>query len=192
MNDVKKVLLRSLVSGLVTLASALPAAGAGSGPLNTPLVPFTNGTLGRHIWTVPGALKKNGFVTEVSCTNLDAPGTTADIGVEFFDNNGTLLNDISVVPGSGCNGAVLGVPAGNTRTIANSGTAQLHEDCIISMAAFDTGAARIVSTTSKIACTAVILDSRNSVLDPNTQLVTGRSPAVTTLKVIKRNKQFGD
>jgi len=80
MNYVTK-LLSGVVAGLVMVASALPAAAAGNGPLNTPLDAFTDGTPGRYLWTVPGVIKKNGFVTEFMCTNLDAPGTVANIGV---------------------------------------------------------------------------------------------------------------
>src|SRR5437867_958226 len=81
----KKILLPGLVGGLVVLASAMPAGAAGDGPLNTPLAPFTDGSLGKYLWTVPGVIKKQGFVTDFTCTNLDAPGTAADIGVEIFD-----------------------------------------------------------------------------------------------------------
>src|SRR5215470_6489888 len=119
MRDWKKMLLPGLV-GLVLNASALPAGAAGDGPINTPLAPFTDGSLGKYLWTVPGVIKKNGFVTEFTCTNLDAPGTAADIGVEIFDETGTQLNNISVAAAPGaCNGAMLGVPAGHTVTIAS-------------------------------------------------------------------------
>ncbi len=101
MNYEKKLLLSGLLCGLVIFASSMPAAGAGNGPVFTPLVPFPDGTVGRHIWTVPGVIKKNGWVTEFLCTSLDHPGTTAQIGVEIFDNTGTPLNNISVVPAPG-------------------------------------------------------------------------------------------
>src|SRR6059036_1301711 len=88
-------LLSGVVAGLVVVATALPAVAAGSGPLNTPLDSFTDGTIGRYLWTVPGVIKKNGFITEFMCTNLDAPGSVANIGVEIFDNTGTQLNNIN-------------------------------------------------------------------------------------------------
>ena len=185
-------LLSGVVAGLVMVASALPAAAAGNGPLNTPLDPFTDGALARYLWTVPGVIKKNGFVTEFMCTNLDAPGTMANIGVEVFDNTGTQLNNINVPPpAGGCNGAMLGVPAGQTVTIANGATKQLHEDCIIGIGAFDNGSARIVSTSSKIVCNALVADSENLVVN-SMGMTTGVSPAVSSLKVIKRSKQLGD
>jgi hypothetical protein len=188
----KKVLLPGLVGGLAVMASAVPAGAAGDGPINTPLAPFTDGSLGKYLWTVPGVVKKQGFVTEVTCTNLDAPGTTADIGVEIFDETGTQLNNISVAPAPGaCNGAMLGVPAGHTVTIASGATAQFHEDCIIAIAAGSTGSARVLSTSSKIMCTALIADSKNVVLTSG-GFPTGVSPAVASLKMIRRNKQQGD
>jgi len=97
------------------------------------------------------------------CTSLDVPGTTIDVGVEVFDNNGTLLNTIGVTPPAGaCNGAILNVAAGTTVTISTGGTAQMHEDCKLGIAAFDNGSARIVSTSSKIVCTALVIDARTS------------------------------
>ena len=188
----KKSLLPGLVGGLVMLASAMPAGAAGDGPLNTPLSAFTDGSLGKYLWTVTGVIKKNGFVTEFTCTNLDAPGTLADIGVEVFDHTGTRLNDVSVAPApGGCNGAMLGVPAGSTVTIASGNTAQFHEDCIIAIPAGATGSARIFSTSSKITCGALIADSKNVVVT-SSGAPTGVSPAVAGLKMIRKSKQQGD
>ena len=187
----KKSLLPGLVGGLVMMASVTPAGAAGDGPVNTPLSAFTDGSLGKYLWTVPGVIKKQGFVTDFTCTNLDAPGTAADIGVEIFDETGTRLNDVSAVPPSRCNGAMLGVPAGHTVTISNGATAQFHEDCIIAIAGGTSGSARILSTSSKISCSALIADSKNVVLTTG-GFPTGVSPAVAGLKMIRRNKQQGD
>ena len=188
----KKVLLPGLVGGLVMVASALPAGAAGDGPLNTPLAPFTDGSLGKYLWTVPGVVKKQGFVTDFTCTNLDAPGTLADIGVEIFDETGTQLNNVSVAPALGaCNGAMLGVPAGHTVTFSNGATAQFHEDCIIAIASGTSGSARILSTSSKIVCGALRADSKNVVLTSG-GAPTGVSPSVAPLKLIRKSKQQGD
>jgi len=183
---------KSLLTGLVMVASAMPAAAAGDGPVNTPLSAFTDGSLGKYLWTVPGVIKKQGFVTDVTCTNLDAPGTVADIGVEIFDETGTRLNDVSVAPApGGCNGAMLGVPAGHTVTISNGATVQFHEDCIIAVAGGTSGSARILSTSSKIVCSALIADSKNVVLTTGGS-PTGVSPSVAALKLIRKTKQQGD
>ena len=185
-------LLSGVVAGLVVVATALPAVAAGSGPLNTPLDSFTDGTIGRYLWTVPGVIKKNGFITEFMCTNLDAPGSVANIGVEIFDNTGTQLNNInSPPPAGGCNGAILSVPAGSTVTISNGATVQFHEDCIMGIPAFDNGSARIVSTSSKIVCNALVADSKNVVVN-SSGVTTGVSPSVSSLRMIKRGKQLGD
>jgi len=185
-------LLSGVVAGLAVVATTIPAVAAGSGPLNTPLDSFTDGTIGKYLWTVVGVVKKNGFVTEFMCTNLDAPGGMANIGVEIFDNTGTQLNNISSPPpAGGCNGALLNVPAGNTVTFSNGATVQFHEDCIMGIAAFDNGSARIVSTSSKIVCNALVADSKNVVVN-SSGVTTGVSPAVSSLKMIKRSKQLGD
>ena len=181
-----------LLGGLAVMVSALPAGAAGDGPLNTPLSPFTDGSLAKYLWTVTGVLKKQGFVTDVTCTNLDVPGTVADIGVEIFDETGTQLNNINVAPAPGnCNGAMLGVPAGHTVTISNGATVQFHEDCIIAIAGGTSGSARILSTSSKIACSAMIADSKNVVLTTG-GFPTGGSPSVAPLKLIRKGKQQGD
>lgn len=180
---------------VMLVVSALCAAGAslaraGNGPLNTPVTPFLSGRLGRHVWTVSGALKRNGMVTSVSCTSLDPAGVTADIGVEFFDGSGTQLNSVSTDLSPNCNGGVLGVAAGSSVTIANGATAQFHEDCVVGLGTF-AGSARIVSTSTKIACTAQIEDSKSVILDTAGN-PTGRTPAVSKLTLTKRNKQLGD
>jgi len=190
------------ICGLLVAVSRMPAIAAGNGPLGTPLSSFTDGTIPRHVYTVPGVLKKNGFVTEFLCTNLSPVGAPANIGVEVFDNTGTQLNSVSATPAPGStpvprtcddsgNGAVLNVMPGSTVTIATGGTAQMHEDCKMTMASFDNGSARIVSTASRVACSAFVIDSKNVIVD-STGMVTGRSPSAVSLKVIKKNKQLGD
>jgi len=175
----------------MVLASGSTAVWAADGPLNTPVGTFLDGRLGRHVWTVAGALKRQGMVTSISCTSLEALGVNADIGVEFFDGAGTQLNNVATDLGAGvCNGGIVGVPPGNSVTIASGGTAQFHEDCIVGVGTF-AGSARILSTSSKIACTAQIEDSKSVILDALGN-PTGRTPAVTRLTLIKRNKQAGD
>ena len=182
----------AVLCAVIGLCLAVPASSrAGDGPLNTPVGTFTDGKVGKHVWTVAGAMKKLGIVTSISCTSLEAPGIVADIGVEFFDGTGTSLNDVTMAPAPGaCNGSVLIVLAGSSVTIANGGTAQFHEDCIVASGTF-AGSARIVSTSSKIACTAQIEDSKSVILDALGN-PTGRTPAVSKLTLIKRNKQAGD
>ena len=169
---------------------------AGAGPLNTALVPFTDGKTGRNVWLVPGVVKHNNMSTDIRCTSLESPGINIDIGVEVFDHDGTQLNAIdgSIAPaGSPCpTGAILGVPAGNTVTIGLTGTAQLHEDCKITVGTVEQGSARIVSTSTKISCDAFALDDKHAVADPATQCSTCPPPTITSLKVIKPKKQLGD
>ena len=170
---------------LAALTSTLAASGAGAET-------FTDGATAFHVWTVPGAVKRNGLASEIVCTNIGSGPT--DIGVRFLDATGTALNDFGVPPpaGSTCNGAVLGVPAFGSVSIANSATAQLHEDCVVTMAAVLNGAAKIFSSSKTIACTAFLLDRDHAVEDPVSGLPTGVSPTVATLKVMKARKQNGD
>ena len=182
--------ISSAVLAFVLVASAAPA-GAGNGPLYTPLAAFTDGKTGRHLWTVAGVTKRLGIVTAISCTSLDVPGASADIGVEFFDEAGTQLNTVGTpaAPGA-CNGSLLDVAAGSSVTIANGGTAQFHEDCIVGTGTFS-GSARIVSTSSKVICNAQLEDSKSVILDASGN-PTGRTPAMSKLALVRRNKQAGD
>ena len=134
-------------------------------------------------------IKKNDFTTEFLCTNLDAPGVNANIGVEVFNQTGTQLNSVSTAPTAGTcdNGAALSVAPGSTVTIATGGTVQMHEDCKINILAFDNGSARILSTAGKIACSALVIDSKSVV-----NATAGTSPSAVSLKVIKGNKQKGE
>ena len=152
---------------------------------------FTNGATAFHLWTVPGVVKRNGMVTEIICTNIGpAP---AHIGVQFLDESGGALNDFGVPPAAGaCNGSVLDVPIYGTASIANSGTTQLHEDCIVTSPSVLNGAAKIYSSSKTIACSAVALDRDHAVEDPASGLPTGVSPTVVGLKVVKARKQNGD
>ena len=153
---------------------------------------FTDGATAFHLLTVPSAVKRNGLVTEIVCTNIGLG--PVDIGVRFFDASGTALNDFGAPPpaGSTCNGATLGVPPFGSVSIANSATAQLHEDCVVSMAAVLNGAAKIFASSKTINCTALLLDRDHAVEDPASGLPTGVSPTVVTLKVMKAHKQNGD
>jgi len=171
------------------------AHAAGAGPLNTALKAFTSSNTGKIVWIVPGVIKHNNMSTDFLCTSLEAPGVNADIGVEVFDIDGTQLNAVDgsiAIPTSTCpTGAVLNVPSGSTVTIGLTGTAQLHEDCKIGLGAVSQGSARIVSTSSKVFCDAITLDSKHQVADP-ALCSTCPPPPVASLKVMKPKKQSGD
>lgn len=189
-NSAERFML-GIVCSLILIAGLAPRARAGDGPFYTPLNTFSDGTASKQFYIAIGVVSRKGFDTYFQCTNLDAPGTSAHIGVEVFDQTGTRLNDISSPPPSGCNGAVLSVPAGSTRTFATDSTLQLHEDCKISITSFESGSARIVSSGGRLACTAMVIDAINAVEDPP-GTVTGKSPSAVAIKLIKKNKQAGD
>ena len=175
------------------LAAPAAANAAGAGPINTPLVAFTDGKPARQVWTVPGTVKKDNMSTDFICTSLEAPGIMADIGVEFFDDTGTQLNNVGDTSACATNDFPAGfrnVPSGSTIVIGITGTAQLLENCVFGLGAFE-GSARIVSTSSKISCNALLLDTKHKVYDPAI-CPNCPSPSVTSLKVIRAKKQSGD
>lgn len=179
------------VSSFCRPVAALALAASVISPSPARAEQFTDGSTAFHLWTVPGVVRRNGLVTEVLCTNIGlAP---VNIGVRFFDQQGSPINDFGAPPAPGaCNGSMLGVPSYGTVSIANSGTAQLHEDCIVSMGALLNGSAKIFSNGKTIACSAFALDRDNAIEDPVSGLPTGVSPTIATLKVVKSRKQNGD
>jgi len=187
------VVIRTLLSGAIVLAASTRVA-AGDGLLNTPLKPFVDGKLGRHVWTVPGVIKRGNFSTDFMCTSLEAPGVVIDIGVEIFDNLGNQMNDIGAglacAAGAG-NGSILDVLPGSTVTIGTSATNQVHEDCALGIGLVANGSARIISSSTRIACNAVVVDSKHVVYDPATG-ITLPPPPLASLHVIKSRKQLGD
>lgn len=128
-------------------------------------VPLIGGTIrARHVYTIPG-IRVNPLVgTSVVCTSLEKSNDIA-MAVEVFNLNGTLLNDVTQ-PGA-LNGQVVDVPPGATRAFEilddNGDLASIVGDAFVSnVGNVPHGSARVLSTSSKIACVAAFLDRVNS------------------------------
>ena len=148
---------------------------AGPNPSDTPLPNFSDGSSALHVYTAVGVIKNNSLETAFICTNLDT--VPVHIGVEVFDKDGVLGNSIALG-----NGQILNVAVGATRTIATSGLAVLtHDHLITGLLSLRNGSGRVVATSKTIACTAVVVDEVNEVVDPLLCLLGGACPPPPTL-----------
>ena len=143
---------------LCTLAG-IPSLTLG-GMLDTPLPTFSDGKAAQRVGLVPTVVKNNNLETVFICTNLDS--VPIHIGVEVFDKTGALGNSIAAG-----NGELLNVGVGATVTIGTSGTALLTEDeTITTLPNLRNGSGRIVATSPRVACIAMLVDERHEIEDP--------------------------
>ncbi len=158
---------------LATLALALPAL---AGPSNTPL-PLLRGRKGaKHVFTVPGVLHTGSLDTIFTCLVLDKKG--ADWGVEIFDGSGTLENDVGAA-----NNGTGGLGDGEANSVSTGSLASIDPGDVITGLGNSTQArsARIVATSTKLSCSATVLDP------------SGNPPTVAyQLPVIRKTNQKGD
>ena len=183
--------LAKAATGVPLLALALTyATWAQAGPTDTPLPTFSNGGAAVHVYTAVGVIKNNNLETIFICTNLDTG--PRNVGVETFDKNGALANSIDVPPPpvgpcvsptGGCGGEFLNLAVGATATIGTSGTAVLTEDVtILGLPTLNNGSGRVVATTKKIACTAMLVDEVHAIEDPPS---TAPPPTAVDLPLIR-------
>jgi hypothetical protein len=168
----------------------LIASAARAGVSNSPLPRFSDSSQSKWVYTVTGVTANRGnagpqLETAIICTNLET-SKSAHIGVEFFGKNGgNPLNNVTAK-----NGEVLNVPPGATRTFATHNATSLMEDerDFIGNATetdptiIEQGSARIISTSTKLLCTAFLIDNNENVGENN----------MAQLNIIKKNVQKGD
>ncbi len=147
------VVLDDTVSPPVALTALGPAAqpAAGAMPPSLALPQFSNGHAATHSLLFPGLAKRGRVQTVVFCTSLAA--ANIDLGLEVLGPDGVVLSSIA-----GDNGAVLSVAPGATVTFGTTGTAAFWETEVIVTAGVAQGAARVVSTSGEVLCSAVVLD----------------------------------
>lgn len=161
---------------------ATAAASVRAGVIDSPLPNLQTGQVTRHVFTVPGVMKNNNLETEFICTSLETLSTIR-IGVEIFSAaGGAPLNDVNEGVGDGAQD----IGPGGTLSIGTGNTLGIHEDEVISITALPAGSvkngsARIVATSTKIACNAFLTDDTS---DPPVSMM--------PLKVIAKRRQNGD
>ena len=177
--------IAAFVSGLFVLTTlgAVPAARAGIG--DSPLPSFSDNTPSVTVLRVPGVINRTGTATVFLCSSVDS--ANVHIGVEVFDDAGVLQNDVHAGAG-----AVLNVAPGATVTISTSGTGAFLESAIVTVSAFFAqGSARVVASSSKVHCNAMVTDDAQppspappvslSTLGEGTQLLAGAVPSTQPL-----------
>lgn len=153
---------------------ALSTSGALAQSFGDTAAPLLNGdTKSTLVYTFPGVLNIGTLATVVSCTSIEKEGG-ADVtfGVEFWSNGG-LVNDLTTGTG------VESLTPGDTDNIATQATVALPEENVAT-GAITVGAGRIFASSTKIICTAFLVDAANS--PPN---------LISVLPVFKKTKQLG-
>lgn len=143
--------MRRVLRSLVPLAALFGASGASAGIADTPLPRFADGSASRVITAITGVVKRTRLQTDFVCTSFAA--NPVHVGVEIFDQNGALQNDV----GAGV-GAVLNVAPGQTITLGTSATAAYLETAVIPLATGSQGSARVVATDDAVRCNVMLLD----------------------------------
>lgn len=138
-----------LLTALAVGVSAPPAASAGIA--DSPLPQFADGKPSVVVLAVSGVVKKDRLQTDFQCTVLDS--VAVDVAVEIFGPDGTLQNDVQAG-----NGALLNVAPGQTVTFGTTGTVAYLESAVITLAAVSQGSARVVASSDRVSCNAVVLD----------------------------------
>lgn len=156
---------------------ALTATGAVAGPGDSPVPSISGSAATRVLFLVPGVIKNNGIETAIMCTSLDT--TPATLAFEVFaPEGGAPLNNVATPTLNG----TLPLPVGATVTISTGSSVGLHEDLAITgLTNVKNGAARILSTSTRVVCTAILVEKLGTT--PNT---------IATLKIFARRKQNGD
>jgi len=140
--------------------------GEGMGPTVTdPLPQFSDGKASVHVMSVAPVLKRGQLQTLFMCTSVDT--LPVDIGVQIFDLNGVLLNDVTAGVGE-----ILGVAPGETVTIGTSTTATFVESAVIPVQDKLQGLGRVIASSDQVRCMATVVD--DLVIPPVTLATLGR------------------
>ncbi len=141
-----------------TPAVSIATLGAGVSPEPVTVPPtlalpqFSDGQTATHAAVFPGAVKRGDVETAVFCTSTAA--ANIDVGVEFIDETGAVLNSLAVDGGE-----VLGVTPGQTVTIASTQTSAFFETATATISPVSQGLARVVSNSADVVCNAVVVDA---------------------------------
>ena len=160
-----------LVAGLALAIAYCP--GARAGILDSP-IPQLNAQKTSSLFTASGVVSAGGLATLFSCTN--ASTDAADVSVQLFGDDGTLVNDaasVAVTVGVG------GTALFSTNENVDSSFFSTHPLTAVPLL-LTLGSARIIGT-DKFVCTAFVADVYNS--PPN---------SITPINLFAKSKQRGD
>jgi len=152
----------------VTLLILALTPAANAGIVDSP-VPQLGGVTAINLFQVTGVVNIGGLGTYFSCTSAEKTNNI-HVGVELFDQGGGgPLNNAA--------GTSLTLVPGQTATFGTAGANGWISDSLLG-GTFARGSARILSTSAKLICTAVVADT-----------VGGPPASLTNLNVITKLKQ---
>lgn len=141
-----------------------------AGIADTPLPEIITGKPAKLLFSVSGVVASAGLDTVITCTSLER--TSTQVGVEFFDSNGSLQNN--VLGGDG----ELSVNPGETETFATGIPAALGPVSQVVTSFPGVGSARVVGYSAKLLCSARLFSHTGFSFD--------------TLTIVKAKAQKGD
>ncbi len=155
----------------ITVILVSPPSDAGIGDKELPPL---NGEKAKLLYTIVGVADLGNLATSFHCTSTERMGgKTIQLGVELFDYNGDLKNDVTVGEGSGT------MQPGWTLTLSTRDTVAFV-DHNINAGSIAQGSARIFATSKNVLCSATLVDAVNAT-----------PTSMVMLPVFKATKQGG-
>jgi hypothetical protein len=142
-----------IAASVLALAFALTLPSYAAAGIADDPVPPLQGQSARTVYSLTGVINNGNLATYVACTNVD--GGDVRVGVQVFGAAGTPFNDPS--PSS------LLLPPGVTKMFGTATAAGLSIDSILAPGITPLGSARILATSTRIICTAFLMDANNTI-----------------------------
>ena len=145
--------LLAAICAITVIFVSLPT-GAGIGDKDLPLL---NGEKTKLLYTVVGVTEWFDLATSFHCTSTErVGGKNIELGIEIFDFDGRLANDVTAGEG------VISVTPGSTVTLSTRPTTAFAESNNINTGYFSKGSACIFATSKNVLCAAMIVDAVNA------------------------------
>lgn len=157
---------------LIVLVVLILAPAVHAGIADSPLPVLVTGKKTLHLYSVLGVASNASVATIFTCTSTDT--VPQQVGVEVFGGagggpaNDATTTSVSVVPGG-------------TAVIETQSTTYFGVDSNLATSVGNRGSARILSTSKKLACTAIVADSS-----------TAPPSSTWPLTIIKKIKEKGE
>ena len=136
----------------ILMILGLGSSTASAGIADSPLPVFSDAKPSVVVLTVPAVVDRAGTATVFLCSSVDS--APVNVGVQVFDAAGVLRNDVTAGQG-----AVLNLGYGATATIGTSLTEAFLESKVLTLPpGFSQGSARVVASSPRVLCNAMMLD----------------------------------
>jgi len=149
----REVTHMKIAGTLAAVAVCLAATASFGGIADSPLPVLSAGETTYHLYSVPGAISRAGLRTFFACTSTET-ATTMQVGVELFGAfGGAPINDAVTTS--------LSIAPGATVIFGTGAAVWISIDSNLGGGSFGKGSARILATSKKLACTALLADDGN-------------------------------